>query len=82
MGSSRQKAQPRSSGTSPRAAAPPALVADTTTIGGMLMSDDREWQGTLPAEDLPGDNTPVEEIMEEVEKALFSIKIRLLRFFA
>lgn len=69
MGSSRQKAQPRSSGTSPRAAAPPALVADTTTIGGMLMSDDREWQGTLPAEDLPGDNTPVQELMEEVEKA-------------
>ena len=33
------------------------------------MSDDRELQGNLPAEDLPGDNSPVEELREEVEKA-------------
>ena len=69
MGSSHQPTQPRLTGTSPRAAAPPALVADTTTIGGTRMSDDRELQGTLPAEDLPEDNTPVQELMEEVEKA-------------
>ena len=69
MGSSLQPTQPRLTGTSPRAAAPPALVADTTTIGGMRMSEDRELQGTLPAEDLPGDNSPVQELMEEVEKA-------------
>ncbi len=33
------------------------------------MSDDREWQGNLPAEDLPGDNTPLDDLRAEAEKA-------------
>lgn len=69
MGSSRQPTQPRSTGTSPRATAPPALVAATTTTGGIAMSDDKELQRALPAEDLPADISPLEDLREEAEKA-------------
>ena len=33
------------------------------------MSDDREWEENLPAEDLPGDNTPLDDLRAEAEKA-------------
>ena len=33
------------------------------------MSDDRDLHKSLPAEDLPGDNSPVEDLREEVVKA-------------
>jgi len=34
------------------------------------MSEDKEPKGMLPEEDLPGDNTPVDDLREEAQKAL------------
>ena len=34
------------------------------------MSEDKEPKGILPEEDLPGDNTPVDDLREEAQKAL------------
>lgn len=41
----------------------------TTITGGTAMSDDKTLIPALPADDLPGDNSPVEDLRKEVEKA-------------